>query len=115
MATKSNLFIPLLIIAVGLILIIGAIFSYFYFQKESPESLNAPTFSVKIPFPYVERIALNDAKEAFDTENAIFIDVRGEPWFGKGHSPGAYSITKEEIAIKTVRFNKNDLIITYCT
>ena len=103
---------PLLLIILGVILLIGALISLIYLQQlEKPKEVQQPN----IPYPHVKRMALENAKKAFDNNNAIFIDVRGEPSYSEGHIPGALSITKDQIMDAIISFKPDSNIITYCT
>jgi hypothetical protein len=74
-----------------------------------------PVASPAIPYPEIKRISLGDAKAAFELKSAVFIDVRGDPYYSEGHIPGAISMTQEEMATRMGELDKNAWIITYCT
>jgi hypothetical protein len=82
----------------------------------APEAvLVTPVASPAIPYPEIKRISLEDAKAAYDQGSAIFIDVRGEPYYSESHIPGALSITYDELASRIGELDKKALIIAYCT
>lgn len=58
---------------------------------------------------------LRDAKNAFDQDTALFIDVRSKDSFISAHIPGALSIELAEIETGADGLDKDALIITYCT
>ena len=108
---------PIVMVGLGLVLIVGAIGWYL---MNSPNSSNTPvstaqTSDVQIPYPDVKRISLADAKAAYETKTAVFVDVRGEPYYSQGHIPGALSITDVELPNRLNELNPSDWIITYCT
>ena len=74
-----------------------------------------PVASPAIPYPDIKRIKLGDAKAAFELNSAVFVDVRGEPYFSEGHIPGALSMTYDELSSRMGELDKKAWIITYCT
>ncbi len=74
-----------------------------------------PLATPAIPYPEIKRISLADAKAAFDLKSAIFIDVRGEPYYSEAHVPGAISMTYDELSSRMGELDKKAWIITYCT
>jgi 3-mercaptopyruvate sulfurtransferase SseA len=107
--------LPIILVAAGLVLILGA--AVFYLTKPLDTSRSVPTDqpAVAIPYPDVPRVSLQDAKAAYDLKNAIFIDVRGEPYYSEEHIPGALSITYDELSSNLQSLKKTDWIIPYCT
>lgn len=65
----------------------------------------------------VPRISVEKAKAAFDSGQAIIIDVRSAAAYAEHHAVGAISIPLEnfEINIESLSLKKTDWIITYCT
>jgi Rhodanese-like domain len=65
----------------------------------------------------VPRVALDQAKVAFDSGAAIFVDVRTPQAYEAKHIKGAISIPLGEIEINPtgLKLDKNQWIITYCT
>jgi hypothetical protein len=74
-----------------------------------------PVATPAIPYPEIKRISLADAKAAFELKSAIFIDVRGEPYYSDSHVPGALSMTYDELSSRMGELDKKAWIITYCT
>lgn len=106
--------IPLiLMIAGGLLLISAGIWTF---------SISNPTTpAAKVPveaedsYPQIARVSLADAKSAYDSGSALFLDVRDAESYAASHIPGALNIPLEELP---QRFNELDTqawIITYCT
>lgn len=108
---------PIVMVGMGLVLIVGAIGWYFANNPNSVNSQvsNTQASDVNIPYPDVKRVSLGDAKAAYDTKAAVFVDVRGEPYYSQGHIPGALSITDVELPNRLNELNPSDWIITYCT
>jgi len=65
----------------------------------------------------VPRVAVKDAKTAFDSGQAIILDVRPADAFANGHIAGAISIPLGSIESNPLGLDldKNKWIITYCT
>lgn len=115
---KRQTFIPILMVVGGLLLMGSSIFVFVnssqttFDDSSSKESANA---TLNIPHPEIRRISLADSKAAYDKGKAIFIDVRGEPYYSQGHIPGALSITEDEMLGRLDELDRKVWIITYCT
>ena len=108
---------PLILIAIGLILIVGALF----WMQRSPSQPQAdvprPTLTTdpNAPFPNIPRVMLEDAKMALDGQAAVFLDVRSPEAYDAAHISGAINIPLAELARRSGELNSQDWIITYCT
>ena len=65
----------------------------------------------------VPRIAVDKAKEAFDSGKAIIVDVRSPDAYAASHVDGAINIplASFETDMANVSLKKDQWIITYCT
>jgi 3-mercaptopyruvate sulfurtransferase SseA len=65
----------------------------------------------------VTRVTLEDAKAAFDSGTAIFVDVRSWDSYKAGHIPDAVFIQLQEFETGPTKLKlpKDQWIITYCT
>ncbi len=65
----------------------------------------------------VPRIKVEDAKAAFDSGQAIIVDVRNVEYYAASHASGAISIPLANIEnnIGSLSLEKSQWIITYCT
>ena len=63
----------------------------------------------------VQRITLEESKAAFDSGEAIFLDVRSRSSYATGHIPDAVSIPLVELEPRINELDPNQWIITYCT
>jgi 3-mercaptopyruvate sulfurtransferase SseA len=63
----------------------------------------------------VQRITLEESKAAFDSDAAVFLDVRSETSYAASHIPGALSIPLAELGPRIAELDPNQWIITYCT
>ena len=75
------------------------------------------TSSVPLSEAQVPRIPVDEAKAAFDSGDAIIVDVRSPDAYAEGHAEGAINIALGyfETDIANVPLEKDQWIITYCT
>ena len=80
-------------------------------QVQNPGG-NIPQTEADVP-----RISVEDAKAAFDSGQAIIVDVRSADSYAAGHAAGSISIPLEnfENNIGNLSLEKDQWIITYCT
>lgn len=71
--------------------------------------------AVDDPLAEVARVSLEEAKRAFGSETAIFVDVRASASYAAGHIPGALSIPLAELEQRRNELDPQAWIITYCT
>ena len=111
-------FTPLLIVGLGLLLMVVSLV-WFVNSNQAPAAsevdLPSPVATSNIPEPDIMRVALDEAKSAFDQKQAVFIDVRGEPYYSQGHIPGSLSLTNDEVLSRLDELDPNAWYITYCT
>lgn len=83
------------------------------------DSIQTPFSSSNLPASEadVPRISLADAKAAFDSNAALFVDTRDSQSYAQRRIRGAISIplNKFETQIENLSLDKNQWIITYCT
>jgi 3-mercaptopyruvate sulfurtransferase SseA len=96
----SNKKIPLIVIMVILIAVISAC------APKIPQTEDA-----------VPRVTVEEAKLAFDNDEAVIVDVRSAESYAEGHAAGAISIPLDEFEnnIVNLPLDKGQWIITYCT
>jgi 3-mercaptopyruvate sulfurtransferase SseA len=63
----------------------------------------------------VPRLSLEEAKTAYDKNEALFLDVRSTGSYASSHILGAQSIPLGELESRTGELDPNQWIITYCT
>lgn len=102
--TKQKTAVPLIIIGAAVLMVI-AIVAYLAFFDNRPIT-DQDT---------IARVSPAEAKQAFDQQSAVFLDVRVADAFAESHIPGAISIPVAELESKLGTLNKQDWIITYCT
>ena len=109
-----NTLFPIIMIAVGMFFLFGSI-AWFVSTNNSEISISNAAPPQSIPYPDIPRITLGDAKAAYDLNNAVFIDTRGDSYFAQGHIPGAMSITEDQIENRLDELDPGAWVITYCT
>lgn len=115
---KRQPIFPIAMVILGVLLILGSVgwlVNASRLTEAQRASVSAPVTSPRIPYPEILRVSLGDSKAAFDLKQAVFIDVRGEPYFSQGHIPGAISMTDDDVANRLSELDPNAWIITYCT
>jgi len=110
---RSSAF-PLVLIALGLILMAGALGWYAYMLSR-PAPVVVPSQPAEANYPDVARVSLADSKAAYETGSAVFLDVRDAESYAQSHIAGAISIPIEDLPARMGELNKSDWIITYCT
>ena len=110
---------PLRLTAVGLgfILLAGAAFLLLRPSTEPLPTEPSPTEEPVQPVSQedIPRVNLQDAKLAYESGSAVFVDVRDESDFKSGHIPGARSIPLNDLTDREDELDRNAWIITYCT
>jgi activator of HSP90 ATPase len=61
------------------------------------------------------RISVADAKKAFDSGNAVFVDTRAAASYEGKHIKGALNITAEQFQTRYAEIPRDKQIITYCS
>lgn len=108
---QSSVF-PIALMVSGLILLVAAVAFSLNRSDVSPAPAAANN---NIPYANAPRLGLADAKAAFDEGSAIFVDVRGEPYYSQGHIPGALLLTEADLDSALAQLDPQAWIITYCT
>jgi flagellar basal body-associated protein FliL len=111
---KRRPLIPIILIAVGLVILIGAVASIFLLSGSDDQQMTSNPDS-GVPNPQIQRVDLTSAKGAFDDGTAVFVDVRGQVYYQDGHIPGAISIPLDQLEERLDELNKDDWILLYCT
>lgn len=107
----------ILIFAIGILAIGALLYANLLLNPAAPVETLAQATEERIieKDADVPRVRLQEAKMAYDTNSAIFIDVRSRDSFNFAHIPGALSIEIPEIREMTAGLDPEALIITYCT
>ncbi|OGO31097.1 MAG: hypothetical protein A2Z16_15560 [Chloroflexi bacterium RBG_16_54_18] len=105
--------LPLVLVALGVLLILGAGGWYYYLNLSPPEIVQPSSSVEEENYPDVARVSLADAKAAYDTGSAVFVDVRSAESYAQSHIPGALSIPLAELPDRISELKPSDWIITY--
>ncbi len=104
---------PLVLMAAGILLIVGAIGGFLFFSSNDSAS-PTPTQTSSLSGPEgIPRVDLADAYAAYTGTEAIFVDVRSADQYAQNHVKGALSIPLEELPNRITELNPGDWIITY--
>jgi len=115
-ASQSNSLFPVVLIGIGVLLIVSVL--VWQFSRETASSLPTPTSAQvqqDLPFPDIKRVSVQDARQAFDEQKAVFLDVRDADSYANSHIPGALNIPLSEIENRLKELDPDQWIITYCT
>lgn len=68
-----------------------------------------------IPYPSVERIAVDEAHAMVQSGEALLVDVRDRAAYTEAHAENALSLPEGELTSRISELPRDRLIITYCT
>lgn len=111
---RRNLGFPLIVILGGIILLAAGLVLIWQNSTNSPAA-SPQAAGLDIPFPEIDRVSPVDAKTAFDSGTAVFVDVRNADVYEGRHISGALSIPLSELPDRLGELGQGDWIITYCT
>jgi hypothetical protein len=106
---------PILLIAIGAILIVIATAVLLLNPPDQTATLPGTNLPSESVFPEIPRVSLADAKKAHDSGTAIFVDARPAASYALGHIPGALSFPADDLPKRLGELSKSNWIITYCT
>jgi 3-mercaptopyruvate sulfurtransferase SseA len=109
---KKRPLLPILLVASGILILIVAVI---ILSSGGEPSTQGDLPNPEIPYPNITRVDLSTAKNAFDSNEAVFVDVRDADSFAAGHIPGARSIPLSELPSRLEELQTEDWIILYCT
>jgi rhodanese-like protein len=81
-------------------------------SRTATSSQKPPQVNLPLTADQVARVSLEEAKTAFDSQSAIFVDTRSKQAWEAGHIKGALYIGDFEL---NPPLDRNQWIITYCT
>ena len=106
---------------IGLIVIGSALIATVIFVDVGPNAAptSVPRFitldQTYVPEPQIKRTAVEEARTALESKQAIGVDVRDKDSYQRGHIAGALSIPYDELAQRLGELDKQAWIITYCS
>ena len=101
-----------LLLGVGIIFLWAGL-TYTLLQRQKAPAI--PPTPTPATVEEVQRVSLADAKAAFDSGSAIFLDVRDGAAYARSHIRGAVLITLSELPDRMGELNSKAWIIPYCT
>jgi hypothetical protein len=84
-------------------------------NSQLPSVATPQNEALQTPFPEISRVSPEDAKAAFDSQSAVFVDVRDSGSYASGHISGAINIPLTDLESRANELPKDRWIITYCT
>lgn len=96
----------------GLLLLVVAILLATQNAATTPVSVDT---RAEEPYPDIPRVPLADARAAFDSGTAVFVDVRSAEVYAASHIAGSLSLPLPETEARLGELDPNRWIITYCT
>lgn len=105
--------IPILLMVFGALLIIGAGVWYFFAGLAGTGDNTQSASVLADNYSQIPRLSVEEAKAAYDSGSAVFVDVRDVESFNGGHIQGALSIPLEELAFRLDELDPSTWIITY--
>ncbi len=104
--------LPLILLGLGgLLLVALAVIFLSQSPEAAPPTAPAPASDTRS----VPRVSLEEAYQAFENDEAVFLDVRSAEAFQLLHVTGAVNIPEYELSTRLAELDKNDWIIPYCT
>lgn len=110
MQKRSNF--PIIFIVLGVLLIAGSL-GILLLSRPPGEQAAQNSAANQGVFPAVPRVSLSEAKDAFDSGEAIFVDVRSSDAYAEAHISGALSIPEQELADRMEELDPDQWIIPY--
>jgi hypothetical protein len=104
---------PVILIGAGVLILLAVVIWQLTLMPTTTVVQSSPTFD--IPFPEIQRVALVDAKKAYDAGTALFLDVRDGGTYGSKHISGSINITLADLESRVNELPKDRWIITVCT
>ncbi len=113
----QNRKLPIFILVAGILLVVAV--AVWIVQVNAPEPLQkAQQVSGDqnyVPFPEIERVSVEEAHAAFNTKQAVFLDVRDSDSYESKHIAGAVLIPLADLEARLSELDQSQRIITYCT
>ena len=105
----------LLLVTAGILLVLASVFLFQNQTSPPPSQVPVSDGHEEETYSEIERVALEDAKAAFDSGAAVFVDVRASQAYAAAHVAGSSSVPLAEIESRLNELDPNQWIITYCT
>lgn len=115
---RKKLWQRLFIGAGALLIVIAVIFAVILALSKHNAQVNATDQAIlesRDSDAQIERVPLAQAKSAFDSQQAVFVDVRSSASFSGSHIPGAINIPLARTLDRYQDLDPSRWIILYCT
>lgn len=121
---SPSLVIPIIVGAVVLAIVIGAIISIEGAQRATAGPAGGglglgntaqPLDTRSIPYPDVPRVSSPEVQQWLEQGRAVLVDVRDKALYDAAHVTGALSIPEAEMATRSNELPRDQEIILYCT
>jgi 3-mercaptopyruvate sulfurtransferase SseA len=108
---------PFVMLIAGVLLIAGAVVTGIILSRSPTPSIGSSGEGgvTQISPDDVPRVSLEEAKSAFDSSEALFVDVRSAESYAQDHIPGSVSIPLNQVEARLAELERDSWIITYCT
>jgi len=114
--SRSRSYLALIMVLLGVVLIGLAVYWILNTGDGTEQTVLQPTLVENdIPYPEIPRVSLEEARAAYEAQEAIFVDVRGPEYYDQAHIPNAVSMPENELSARMVELDPSKWIITYCT
>ena len=103
---------PAFLLMAGLLLILSAVGSFFLLRDQSVA--NAPVEVTPAgTVQAVSRVSVEEARQAYESGDAVIVDVRDREYYDQEHISGALSIPLADIQDRMTELDPSKWIITY--
>lgn len=110
---KPNSTLPIFLIASGALLLLAVVV---LLAARNPAAAPPPDAShEEETYPEIPRVSPEEAKAAFDSGSAIFVDVRPQEAYEQRHIAGSINLPLAELEARMGELDEPQWIITYCT
>jgi hypothetical protein len=106
---RRTQFGPIVLITIGILLIILMIWQL-SLQVSAEPAANSTATPLEI-----SRVSIEEARQAVESGEAFFIDVRGDAFYASEHISGALNLPLNVIETQISSLNPDQWYIPYCT
>jgi 3-mercaptopyruvate sulfurtransferase SseA len=103
------------LVILSTLFVVGIVFLLRDSSTSPAVELAAENDAPNLPYPEIARISVDDARERLDSDETVFVDVRGADQYAAAHIAGAISIPLDALEARSRDLAKDSEIITYCT
>lgn len=104
--------LPIILMLIGVLLIVGAV-AWAFSQYSNATQPEPQVANAQDNYPEIPRVSASDAKAAFDSGSAVFIDIREPEEYDQAHIPGAILMPLAQVPVLMGELDPGDWIIPY--